>query len=171
MKNKEKHEIISNFHRTWMFFKKNSFLNFIEDFLSKAPSSLTVDDLDDFCSLANHYASNTPQSFRKVSRKIFLQIINWCICKLGILFVSFQRHRSFILTKSVFHLSSTLSTGFSSWTSTSKSIGRSKLKCSTNSEEFSFDIFVRRQPVSDILLSIVDLLINTTPNIFVQRFI
>ena len=35
------------------------------DFLSKAPSNLTVDDLEDFCSLANHYASNTPQSFRK----------------------------------------------------------------------------------------------------------
>ncbi|CAF2464108.1 unnamed protein product [Rotaria sp. Silwood2] len=39
--------------------------NEIISFLSKAPSNLTVDDLDDFCSLANHYASNTPQSFRK----------------------------------------------------------------------------------------------------------
>ena len=36
------------------------------DFLSKAPSKLNVSDLDDFCSLANLYASNTPQSFRKV---------------------------------------------------------------------------------------------------------
>ncbi|CAF0727300.1 unnamed protein product [Rotaria sordida] len=41
--------------------EKNEIINF----LSKAPSNLTVDDLDDFCSLANHYASNTPQSFRK----------------------------------------------------------------------------------------------------------
>ena len=38
------------------------------DFLSKAPANLTVADLDDFCSLANHYATNTPQSFRKVRR-------------------------------------------------------------------------------------------------------
>ncbi len=38
------------------------------EFLSKAPSKLTVDDLEDFCSLANHYASTTPQSFRKVTR-------------------------------------------------------------------------------------------------------
>ncbi|CAF4231250.1 unnamed protein product, partial [Adineta steineri] len=30
-----------------------------------APTNLTIDDLDDFCSLAIHYASNTPQSFRK----------------------------------------------------------------------------------------------------------
>ncbi|CAF3016110.1 unnamed protein product [Rotaria sp. Silwood2] len=37
----------------------------IISFLSKAPSNLTNDDLEDFCSLANHYASNTPQSFRK----------------------------------------------------------------------------------------------------------
>ncbi|CAF3202990.1 unnamed protein product [Rotaria socialis] len=33
--------------------------------ISKAPANLTTDDLEDFCSLANHYASNTPQSFRK----------------------------------------------------------------------------------------------------------
>ncbi|UJR13830.1 hypothetical protein I4U23_000841 [Adineta vaga] len=45
MGDKEKHEII--------------------EFLSKAPANLSVDDLEDFCSLANHYASNTPQSFRK----------------------------------------------------------------------------------------------------------
>ena len=37
------------------------------DFLIKAPAKLTNDDLEDFCSLANHYASNTPQSFRKVT--------------------------------------------------------------------------------------------------------
>ncbi|CAM4866542.1 unnamed protein product [Rotaria socialis] len=39
--------------------------NEIISYLSKAPSNLSMDDLDDFCSLANHYASNTPQSFRK----------------------------------------------------------------------------------------------------------
>jgi hypothetical protein len=39
---------------------------FVLDFLSKAPAKLSNDDLEDFCSLANHYASNTPQSFRKV---------------------------------------------------------------------------------------------------------
>jgi len=38
----------------------------ILEYLSKAPSNLTNADLEDFCSLANHYASNTPQSFRKV---------------------------------------------------------------------------------------------------------
>ncbi|CAF4926554.1 unnamed protein product [Rotaria sp. Silwood1] len=37
----------------------------IINYLSKAPSNLTIGDLEDFCSLANHYASNTPQSFRK----------------------------------------------------------------------------------------------------------
>jgi hypothetical protein len=37
--------------------------------LSKAPGNLTVDDLEDFCSLATHYASITPQSFRKVIPK------------------------------------------------------------------------------------------------------
>ncbi|UJR33379.1 hypothetical protein I4U23_020827 [Adineta vaga] len=45
MADKEKHEIIA--------------------FLSKAPANLTIPDLDDFCSLANLYATNTPQSFRK----------------------------------------------------------------------------------------------------------
>ncbi|CAF4042349.1 unnamed protein product [Rotaria magnacalcarata] len=39
--------------------------NEVIDFISKAPANLTTDDLEDFCSLANHYASNTPQSFRK----------------------------------------------------------------------------------------------------------
>ncbi|CAF1012052.1 unnamed protein product, partial [Didymodactylos carnosus] len=39
--------------------------NEIVEFLSKAPSNLSENDLEDFCSLANHYASNTPQSFRK----------------------------------------------------------------------------------------------------------
>ncbi|CAF0721847.1 unnamed protein product [Didymodactylos carnosus] len=34
-------------------------------FLSQAASNLSANDLEDFCSLANHYASNTPQSFRK----------------------------------------------------------------------------------------------------------
>ncbi|CAF1642591.1 unnamed protein product [Adineta ricciae] len=37
----------------------------IIEFLSKALANLEVADLEDFCSLANHYASNTPQSFRK----------------------------------------------------------------------------------------------------------
>ncbi len=53
--------------KLFFFILKKFFFVFYElDFLSKAPSNLTIEDLDDFCSLANHYASNTPQSFRKV---------------------------------------------------------------------------------------------------------
>lgn len=63
MANKEKQEIISKTnlrtHSSWHD-------PFRWGFLSKAPSNLTIADLEDFCSLAIHYASNTPQSFRKV---------------------------------------------------------------------------------------------------------
>ena len=41
----------------------------IIEFLSKAPSNLTIADLEDFCSLGIHYASNTPQSFRKLKNE------------------------------------------------------------------------------------------------------
>jgi hypothetical protein len=64
MANKEKKEIIGKYSNE--LFKSHFSIRL--EFLSKAPSKLTVDDLEDFCSLANHYASTTPQSFRKVTR-------------------------------------------------------------------------------------------------------
>jgi hypothetical protein len=64
MGDKDKTEIIGKY-------SKNEYLIIFLclEFLSKAPSNLTTDDLEDFCSLAHHYASNTPQSFRKVSNQ------------------------------------------------------------------------------------------------------
>ena len=38
----------------------------ILDIISEFPSQLAADDIEDFCSLAQHYSSKTPQSFRKV---------------------------------------------------------------------------------------------------------
>ena len=64
---------------------------FRSDFLSKAPSNLTVNDLDDFYSLANHYATNTPHSFRKVKSKDFISFNIYLIAFLqGILFMFIQ---------------------------------------------------------------------------------
>lgn len=66
MADTEKSEIIGKYN---IFFYKQKSVSLSLDFLSKAPANLTLDDLEDFCSLAIHYASNTPQSFRKVSYK------------------------------------------------------------------------------------------------------
>jgi len=61
MGDKEKTEIIGKY-----FENEYLIISLCLEFLSKAPSNLTTDDLEDFCALAHHYASNTPQSFRKV---------------------------------------------------------------------------------------------------------
>lgn len=66
MSNNEKSEILRQFFIVEKRFQIQFFFLRL-DFLSEAPSKLNVSDLDDFCSLANLYASNTPQSFRKVS--------------------------------------------------------------------------------------------------------
>lgn len=42
----------------------------IIDTLCSSPSALEADDIQDFCSLAQYYASKTPQSFRRVSSSI-----------------------------------------------------------------------------------------------------
>lgn len=42
----------------------------IIDILKSAPAALEADDIEDFCSLAQYYASKTPQSFRRVSSHI-----------------------------------------------------------------------------------------------------
>ena len=34
--------------------------------ISALPCQLSAEDIEDFCSLAQYYASRTPQSFRKV---------------------------------------------------------------------------------------------------------
>ncbi|CAF1159072.1 unnamed protein product [Adineta steineri] len=57
--------VLLMFAKEQVFEMANKEKNEIIEFLSKAPSNLTNDDLEDFCSLANHYASTTPQSFRK----------------------------------------------------------------------------------------------------------
>jgi len=36
--------------------------------ISALPSSLDADDIEDFCGLAQYYASKTPQSFRRVRK-------------------------------------------------------------------------------------------------------
>jgi len=35
--------------------------------LQSSPGALEAEDIEDFCSLAQYYASKTPQSFRRVS--------------------------------------------------------------------------------------------------------
>lgn len=35
--------------------------------IASIPGQLEAEDIEDFCSLAQYYASRTPQSFRKVS--------------------------------------------------------------------------------------------------------
>ncbi len=37
-----------------------------QDLLYETSEGLNVDDIEDFCALAQHYESKTPQSFRKV---------------------------------------------------------------------------------------------------------
>ncbi len=37
------------------------------EIISSLPPTLSADDVDDFFTLAHHYAHKTPQSFRKVS--------------------------------------------------------------------------------------------------------
>ena len=39
------------------------------------PSALEAEDIEDFCSLAQYYASKTPQSFRRVTFSFNLLII------------------------------------------------------------------------------------------------
>ena len=58
----------------------------IADKLATFPSALDADDIEDFCSLAQYYASRTPQSFRRVRfivafhscYTILLRF--WCLC-------------------------------------------------------------------------------------------
>lgn len=44
----------------------------IIEILKSAPAGLEADDIEDFCSLAQYYASKTPQSFRRVSTAIVI---------------------------------------------------------------------------------------------------
>jgi len=44
------------------------------EMIASIPGQLEAEDIEDFCSLAQYYASRTPQSFRKVS--ILLQMNN-----------------------------------------------------------------------------------------------
>lgn len=49
----------------------------IRDIIQSLPPTLTADDVDDFFTLAHHYAQKTPQSFRKVSGRV---TVHWyCI--------------------------------------------------------------------------------------------
>jgi|SRR6218665_1087803 len=47
--------------------------------LSSFPSALEANDIEDFCSLAQYYASKTPQSFRQVRQFPFPYLD--CICQ------------------------------------------------------------------------------------------
>ena len=47
----------------------------IIDILKSAPAALEADDIEDFCTLAQYYASKTPQSFRRVNQIIHHGII------------------------------------------------------------------------------------------------
>jgi hypothetical protein len=44
----------------------------IADKLISFPSALEADDIEDFCSLAQYYATKTPQSFRRVRMKKYI---------------------------------------------------------------------------------------------------
>jgi hypothetical protein len=72
MADRDKNEIIGKYSNEC--FKSHFSIRL--EFLSKAPSNLTIGDLEDFCSLANHYASTTPQSFRKVTMIKKKKLIN-----------------------------------------------------------------------------------------------
>lgn len=39
--------------------------------ITNFPSQLGVDDIEDFCTLAQYYATRTPQSYRKVIERCF----------------------------------------------------------------------------------------------------
>ena len=41
-------------------------LDDLKEMLQSLPPTFTADDVDDFFTLAHHYAHKTPQSFRKV---------------------------------------------------------------------------------------------------------
>lgn len=54
--------VVSSCYLLWLCF-------FFPETISSIPLQLEEDDIEDFCSLAQYYASRTPQSFRKVGAK------------------------------------------------------------------------------------------------------
>lgn len=55
----------------------------IIDILKSAPAALEAEDIEDFCTLAQYYASKTPQSFRRVRETdiyCMLQDVARCDC-------------------------------------------------------------------------------------------
>lgn len=78
MKDERKSDIIGEEHfpkHDFLLYSLNSAwilegnLCFFADMLSSAPCSLDLNDVEDFCSLAIHYAVHTPHSFSTVSLK------------------------------------------------------------------------------------------------------
>lgn len=65
---------ISLWEKNWFWSKGHSCIKllfaltlfFFPETISSIPLQLEEDDIEDFCSLAQYYASRTPQSFRKV---------------------------------------------------------------------------------------------------------
>lgn len=45
--------------------------------LASFPSGLEAEDIEDFCALAQYYASKTPQSFRRVKIAIMNELFLW----------------------------------------------------------------------------------------------
>jgi len=143
------------------------------DFLSKAPGNLAMDDLDDFCSLANHYASNTPQSFRKVWNRqlVYFEFMLFVFfvkefysCLFSETDGSFSQkaysiYQALCLPVSVQELLQ------------ANQLGGVKDYFLFISLFYYIDYLCFRRPVSDILLWIVDQLNNIIPNIFIQHSI
>ena len=61
---KHTRDLSMNFH----VFELQQLALVFSDKLATFPSALEADDVEDFCSLAQYYASKTPQSFRRVSK-------------------------------------------------------------------------------------------------------
>lgn len=52
-----------------------NFIFSLLEMLISFPSGLEAEDIEDFCALAQYYATKTPQSFRRVMNKTILKII------------------------------------------------------------------------------------------------
>lgn len=95
--NVEKADLISKFKEFSLderfFFRTDDFnwmiyINFfVAELIQSSPASLDAGDLFDFNGLCQHFAAKTPQSFRKVSNKVFcLFLVWWIVSKAPVLF-------------------------------------------------------------------------------------
>lgn len=83
---------VTGYHWSWLWWitvnfiynlntKSSVFINVVVEAISSIPLQLEEDDIEDFCSLAQYYASRTPQSFRKVDSLFYFTCVWMVLCQ------------------------------------------------------------------------------------------